>query len=301
MYILVSHLEKAFGVHYVQGGVQALADAMGNVVKRLGGSVFLNQSVEEILVDKGKASGVKLSDGRTIKSDIVVSNADPGWTYKNLIKKSSKSRWTDKRLSQSKWSMGLFVWYFGTKGTKDYWKDVGHHTIINGPRYRGLLKDIFDKKHLAEDMSIYLHRPSCTDKTVAPAGSDTFYALSPVPNLKTSNPVNWEEMGKIYKEKLRKVLSNVIPGFSETIETEFVLNPEDFLSRYLIPYGAGFSLEPRIFQSAWFRPHNVSEEVENLFLVGAGTHPGAGIPSVVTSAEVMAKLIPDASSIRTKL
>ena len=122
-----------------------------------------------------------------------------------------------------------------------------------------------------------------------------------MPNLKTSNPVNWEEMGKIYKEKLRKVLSNVIPGFSETIETEFVLNPEDFLSRYLSPYGAGFSLEPRIFQSAWFRPHNVSEEVENLFLVGAGTHPGAGIPSVVTSAEVMAKLIPDASSIRTKL
>ena len=301
MYILVSHLEKAFGVHYVQGGVQALADAMGTVVKRLGGSIFLNQSVEEILVEKGKASGVKLSDGQTIKSDIVVSNADPGWTYKNLINKSSKSRWTDKRLSQSKWSMGLFVWYFGTKGTKEYWKDVGHHTIINGPRYRGLLKDIFDKKLLAEDMSIYLHRPSCTDNTVAPDGSDTFYALSPVPNLKTNNPVNWDEMGKIYKEKLRKVLSDVIPGFSETIETELVLNPQDFLSRYLSPYGAGFSLEPRIFQSAWFRPHNVSEEVENLFLVGAGTHPGAGIPSVVTSAEVMAKLIPDVSSVGTKL
>ena len=301
MYILVSHLEKAFGVHYVQGGVQALADAMGTVIKRQGGSVFLNQSVEEILIDRGKASGVKLSDGRTVKSDIVVSNADPGWTYKNLIKSSPKSRWTDKKLSRSKWSMGLFVWYFGTKGTKDYWKDVGHHTIINGPRYRGLLKDIFDKKLLAEDMSIYLHRPSCTDKTVAPDGSDTFYALSPVPNLKTNNPVDWEEMGKLYKEKLRKVLNDTIPGFSEHIETEFILNPEDFISRYLSPYGAGFSLEPRIFQSAWFRPHNVSEEIENLFLVGAGTHPGAGIPSVVTSAEVMAKLIPDASRVRMKL
>ena len=301
MYILVSHLEKAFGVHYVQGGVQALADAMGAVVKRQGGSVFLNQNVEEILVDHGKASGVKLSDGRIVKSDIVVSNADPGWTYKNLIKSSPKSRWTDKKLSRSKWSMGLFVWYFGTKGTKDYWKDVGHHTIINGPRYRGLLKDIFDKKLLAEDMSIYLHRPSCTDKTVAPDGSDTFYALSPVPNLKTNNPVDWEGMGKLYKEKLRKVLNDTIPGFSEHIETEFVLNPEDFLSRYLSPYGAGFSLEPRIFQSAWFRPHNVSEEIENLFLVGAGTHPGAGIPSVVTSAEVMAKLIPDAPRVRMKL
>ena len=176
-----------------------------------------------------------------------------------------------------------------------------HHTIINGPRYRGLLKDIFDKKFLAEDMSIYLHRPSCTDKTVAPDGADTFYALSPVPNLKTSNPVNWDEMGKIYKEKLRKVLNGIIPGFSETIETELILNPQDFLPRYLSPYGAGFSLEPRIFQSAWFRPHNVSEEVKNLFLVGAGTHPGAGIPSVVTSAEVMAKLIPDASNVRIKL
>ena len=287
MYILVSHLEKAFGVHYVQGGVQALADAMGTVIKRQGGSVFLNQSVEEILIDRGKASGVKLSDGRTVKSDIVISNADPGWT--------------DKKLSRSKWSMGLFVWYFGTKGTKDYWKDVGHHTIINGPRYRGLLKDIFDKKLLAEDMSIYLHRPSCTDKAVAPDGSDTFYALSPVPNLKTNNPVDWEEIGKLYKEKLRKVLNDTIPGFSEHIETEFILNPEDFLSRYLSPYGAGFSLEPRIFQSAWFRPHNVSEEIENLFLVGAGTHPGAGIPSVVTSAEVMAKLIPDAPRVRMKL
>jgi phytoene desaturase len=301
MYILVSHLEKAFGVHYVQGGVQALADAMGNVIKRQGGSVFLNQTVEEILIDHGKASGVKLSDGRTVKSDIVVSNADPGWTYKNLIKSSPKSRWTDKKLSRSKWSMGLFVWYFGTKGTKDYWKDVGHHTIINGPRYRGLLKDIFDKKLLAEDMSIYLHRPSCTDKAVAPDGSDTFYALSPVPNLKTNNPVDWEEIGKLYKEKLRKVLNDTIPGFSEHIETEFILNPEDFLSRYLSPYGAGFSLEPRIFQSAWFRPHNVSEEIENLFLVGAGTHPGAGIPSVVTSAEVMAKLIPDAPRVGMKL
>ena len=298
MYILVSHLEKAFGVHYVQGGVQALADAMGGVVKRQGGNIFLNQSVQEILVDQGRASGVKLSDGRTIKSDIVVSNADPGWTYTNLIKSSKKSRWTNKKLDQSKWSMGLFVWYFGTKGTKDFWKDVGHHTIINGPRYRGLLKDIFDKKVLADDMSIYLHRPSCTDQTVAPDGSDAFYALSPVPNLKTNSPVDWKEMGDLYKEKLRRVLNEIIPGFSDNIETEFTLNPEDFLSRYLSPYGAGFSLEPRIFQSAWFRPHNISEEIENLFLVGAGTHPGAGIPSVVTSAEVMAKLIPDASYIR---
>ena len=147
-------------------------------------------------------------------------------------------------------------------------------------------------------MSIYLHRPSCTDQTVAPDGSDAFYALSPVPNLKTNSPVDWKEMGDLYKEKLRPVLIEIIPGFSENIETEFTLNPEDFLSRYLSPYGAGFSLEPRIFQSAWFRPHNISEEIENLFLVGAGTHPGAGIPSVVTSAEVMAKLIPDASYIR---
>ena len=292
MYILVSHLEKAFGVHYVKGGVQALADAMANVVKEQGGQVLLNSNVENITLSKQKADGVILENGLKLNADIVVSNADPGWTYNKLLP-NQKKRWTEKKLKKSRWSMGLFVWYFGTKNTKKKWQDVGHHTIMNGPRYRGLLADIFDRQFLADDMSIYLHRPSVTDPSVAPKGDDCFYALSPVPNLKTSNPIDWSKELEGYKNKMRMVLEETIPGFSDAIIEEHILTPKDFEERYLSPYGSGFSLEPRIFQSAWFRPHNVSEDIENLYLVGAGTHPGAGIPSVVTSSEVLSQLVSD--------
>ncbi|MDG2430775.1 MAG: phytoene desaturase [Paracoccaceae bacterium] len=292
MYILVSHLEKAFGVHYVKGGVQALADAMANVVKEQGGQVLLNSNVENITLNKQKADGVMLENGLKLNADIVVSNADPGWTYNKLLP-NQKKRWTEKKLKKSRWSMGLFVWYFGTKNTRKKWQDVGHHTIMNGPRYRGLLADIFDRQFLADDMSIYLHRPSVTDPSVAPKGDDCFYALSPVPNLKTSNPIDWSKELEGYKNKMRMVLEETIPGFSDAIIAEHILTPKDFEERYLSPYGSGFSLEPRIFQSAWFRPHNVSEDIENLYLVGAGTHPGAGIPSVVTSSEVLSQLVSD--------
>jgi phytoene desaturase len=292
MYILVSHLEKAFGVHYVKGGVQALADAMANVVKEQGGQVLLNSNVENITLNKQKADGVMLENGLKLNADIVVSNADPGWTYNKLLP-NQKKRWTEKKLKKSRWSMGLFVWYFGTKNTREKWQDVGHHTIMNGPRYRGLLADIFDRQFLADDMSIYLHRPSVTDPSVAPKGDDCFYALSPVPNLKTSNPIDWSKELEGYKNKMQMVLEETIPGFSDAIIAEHILTPKDFEERYLSPYGSGFSLEPRIFQSAWFRPHNVSEDIENLYLVGAGTHPGAGIPSVVTSSEVLSQLVSD--------
>ena len=294
MYILVSHLEKEFGVHYVQGGVQELADAMGRVVIDQGGQIIPETTVDQILTKGKRVMGVRLENGREIAADIVVSNADPGHTYDQLLRQHAEKRWNKNRLHDSKWSMGLFVWYFGTKGTSEKWSDVGHHTILNGPRYRGLLKDIFDRRFLADDMSIYLHRPSVSDPSVAPAGDDCFYALSPVPNLKTQNAVDWEQEAVAYKEKMRKVLEQVMPGFAQEIAAEHVLTPDDFKSRYLSPYGAGFSLEPRIFQSAWFRPHNISENFENLYLVGAGTHPGAGIPSVVTSSEVLNQLVPDA-------
>lgn len=293
MYILVSHLEKAFGVHYVKGGVQALADAMANVIKEQGGQVLLNSNVENITLNNQKADGVTLENGLKLNADIVVSNADPGWTYNKLLPNYKKKRWTEKKLKKSRWSMGLFVWYFGTKNTRTKWQDVGHHTIMNGPRYRGLLADIFDRQFLADDMSIYLHRPSVTDPSAAPKGDDCFYALSPVPNLKTSNPIDWSEELEGYKNKMRMVLEETIPGFSDAIIAEHILTPKDFEERYLSPYGSGFSLEPRIFQSAWFRPHNVSEDIENLYLVGAGTHPGAGIPSVVTSSEVLSQLVSD--------
>jgi phytoene desaturase len=271
---------------------------MGRFAERQGARISLGTTVDEITVKDRRVTGVTLSDGRHIAADIVVSNADPGWTYDKLLRKAPRKRWNRAKLARARWSMGLFVWYFGTRGTRDRWSDVGHHTIINGPRYRGLLGDIFDKVTLADDMSLYLHRPSVTDPSVAPAGDDCFYALSPVPNLKSKNPVDWAQEKDVYLEKMRTVLNGVIPGFSEKIAAQHVLTPMDFESRYLSPHGAGFSLEPRIFQSAWFRPHNISEDFDNLYLVGAGTHPGAGIPSVVTSSEVLTQLVPSVTGAR---
>jgi len=294
MYALVSHLEKEYGVHYAMGGVQAIADAMARVIVDQGGTVRLGAEVDEILLRDGRARGVRLTSGEEVAAPIVVSNADAGHTYTRLLRNRRKSRWTARKLRQRRWSMGLFVWYFGTRGTAEKWRDVGHHTILSGPRYEGLLHDIFIKGRLADDMSLYLHRPSLTDPSVAPAGDDTFYALSPVPHLGHAAPVDWSVEAARYKEKVAGALERVIPGFRQRIAAETVLTPEDFRTRYLSPNGSGFSLEPRILQSAWFRPHNVSEEARGLFLVGAGTHPGAGVPGVVSSAEVMAQLVPDA-------
>lgn len=294
MYALVSHLEKEFGVHYAIGGVQAIADAMARVVAGQGGRIRLNAEVDEILVTAGRAQGVRLKGGETLAADIVVSNADAGHTYSRLLRNSGKRRWTDRKLDARRWSMGLFVWYFGTTGTRDLWSDVGHHTILSGPRYEGLLRDIFIRGKLAEDMSLYLHRPSVTDPTVAPAGGDTFYALSPVPHLGHDDPVDWAAMRDTYRARVARVLNDTIPGFEDHLSAELIFTPEDFRDRYLSPHGAGFSIEPRILQSAWFRPHNVSEEARGLYLVGAGTHPGAGLPGVVSSAEVLGKLVPDA-------
>jgi len=296
MYILVSHLEKEFGVHYAMGGVQAMADAMVGVIRDQGGAVLLGREVDEITTRAGRATGVTLVDGKAFQADIVVSNSDPGHTYDRLLRNHAKKRWTSKKLNNARWSMGLFVWYFGTRGTAGKWGDVGHHTILNAPRYTDLLKDIFIKRHLADDMSIYLHRPSVTDPSCAPRGDDTFYALAPVPNLHGADSVNWSEMCEPYRQKVQQVLHDkLIPGFADHLSESEIFTPETFQSRYLSPHGAGFSLEPRIFQSAWFRPHNVSEEVAGLYLVGAGTHPGAGIPSVVASSEVLRQLVPDAA------
>ncbi|PTX57949.1 phytoene desaturase [Litoreibacter ponti] len=294
MYILVSHLEKEYGVHYAMGGVAAIAKAMQGVIEDQGGTCTYGQEVSEILVKNERAAGVKLVSGRIIPADIVVSNADAGHTYKHLLKRKKK-RWTDKKLDNSRWSMGLFVWYFGTKGTRDQWGDVGHHTILNGPRYKGLLDDIFLKGKLADDMSLYVHRPSVTDPSVAPEGDDTFYVLSPVPHLGHDNGVDWEIERDRYRDKVTKVLEEqLLPGFADKITASEIFTPLEFRDRYLSPNGSGFSIEPRILQSAWFRPHNVSEELPGLYLVGAGTHPGAGLPGVVSTAEVLDKMIPSA-------
>ncbi|WP_224826632.1 phytoene desaturase [Cognatishimia sp. MH4019] len=297
MYALVAHLEKEFGVHYAMGGVQAIANAMAKVVRAQGGTIRLGVEVDEIVVSKGVVQGVRLVDGEQVIAPLVVSNADAGHTYTRLLRNHGRKRWTDAKLKRKRWSMGLFVWYFGTKGTRGKWADVGHHTITNAPRYEGLLKDIFIKGKLSDDMSLYIHRPSVTDPSVAPDGDDTFYVLSPVPHLGHDNPVDWAAEAEIYKDKVAVEIDKTIPGFRDHLSTEVVFTPEDFRDRYLSPNGSGFSLEPRILQSAWFRPHNISEEAKGLFLVGAGTHPGAGVPGVVSSAEVLAKLVPDVETV----
>ncbi len=294
MYGLVAHLEKTYGVHCAVGGVQAIANAMRDIVEDQGGKAQLGVEVDEILIENGRAQGVRLADTTTLAADLVISNADAGHTYERLLRNHRKRRWTSKKLRSRSWSSGLFVWYFGTKATRDKWGDVGQHTILSGPRYEGLLQDIFINGRLAEDMSLYIHRPTVNDPTAAPEGDDAFYVLSVVPHLGHANPVDWTAERDRYKAKMTKVLQGTIPGFEQHIVTEEVFTPETFRDRYLSPYGAGFSIEPRILQSAWFRPHNISEEAKGLFLVGAGTHPGAGVPGVLSSAEVLAKLVPDA-------
>ena len=190
--------------------------------------------------------------------------------------------------------MGLFVWYFGTRRR---YEDVGHHTILLGPRYRGLLRDIFSRKVLAPDFSLYLHRPTATDPSMAPPGCDCFYVLSPVPNLDAG--VDWAAEAEPYRKAIGRHLSDKLrPGLEEAVVTSRVATPRDFRDDLLSPRGAGFGLEPVLWQSAWFRPHNRSEEVENLFLVGAGTHPGAGLPGVLCSAKILDALVPHAARAR---
>jgi phytoene desaturase len=188
--------------------------------------------------------------------------------------------------------MGLFVWYFGTRRR---YEGVGHHTILLGPRYRGLLRDIFARKVLAPDFSLYLHRPTATDPSMAPPGCDCFYVLSPVPNLDAG--IDWAAEAEPYRRAIARHLSDkLLPGLEEAVVTSRVATPRDFRDDLLSPRGAGFGLEPVLRQSAWFRPHNRSEEVENLFLVGAGTHPGAGLPGVLCSAKVLDALVPRAAA-----
>lgn len=295
MYILVSHLEKEFGVHYAMGGVGAIALAMAGVIASQGGQLRLNGEVDEILITNGVAKGVRLTDGTVMAADVIVSNADAGHTYDRLLRNHKRKRWTTPKLARKTWSMGLFVWYFGTKGTRLKWPDVGHHTIVVGPRYKEHIRDIFIRGKLADDMSLYVHRPSVTDPTVAPLGDDTFYALSPVPHLGIGD-TDWASQAEPYRQKMQKMLEDrLLPGLGDHLSEQLVFTPNSFETRYLSPNGSGFSIEPRILQSAWFRPHNISEEAKGLYLVGAGTHPGAGVPGVIASAEVLGKLVPNAA------
>ena len=294
VYTLISFLEQRFGVWSAMGGTGSIVKGMASLIAGQGGTLECNAAVEEILVENGQVRGVRLQDGRTVHSDLVVSNADAAWTYRHLIKPEHRKRWTNKKIERSHYSNGLFVWYFGTRGQ---YPEVPHHSVILGPRYRGLLDDIFKRKILAEDFSLYLHRPTETDPSMAPDGCDTFYALVPVPHLDAD--VDWREYGETFQQRIcQRLEDTMLPGLSERVVTSRLLTPQDFQDRLCSFKGAGFSFEPRITQSAWFRPHNRSEDIKGLYLVGAGTHPGAGMPAVISSAKVIDQLIPAATSAR---
>ena len=287
-YCLIQHLERLHGVHYAMGGTGAIAAGLVRLAQGNGATFRYNAEVAEITVAGGRASGVRLASGEVLAADIVVSNADPAWTYSRLLKNHPRRRWTDAKLKRAKYSMSLFVWYFGTNRR---FEDVYHHAMVLGPRYEGLLKDIFAGRPLVNDMSLYLHRPTASDPSLAPEGCDAFYVLSPVPNL--TSGTDWATQAETYRARVQKRLEETImPGLGESIVTSRMLTPLDFRERLLSYNGAAFAMQPQLFQSAWFRPHNQSEEVAGLYLVGAGTHPGAGVPGVISSAKILDELVP---------
>jgi phytoene desaturase len=290
VYSLIAFLERRWGVHFAMGGTGRLVQGLVKLIEGQGGTVRCGAAVAAITLRGRTATGVRLADGQSIAADVVVSNADSAWTYRNLLPAHVRKRWTDRRLDRARYSMSLFVWYFGTR--RQY-PDVAHHTILLGPRYRELLADIFDRKVLADDFSLYLHRPTATDPSLAPAGCDTFYVLSPVPHLDSGT--DWATRAEPYRRALEAHLSaTLLPDLAAQIVTSRLLTPQDFQDRLSSFRGAAFGLEPVLSQSAWFRPHNRSEDVDALYLVGAGTHPGAGLPGVLSSARVLDSIVPDA-------
>ncbi len=291
VYSLINALERLWGVHWAMGGTGALVKGLVNVLQGQGGVLRCNAEVKRIEVQAGRATGVTLASGEHIAADIVISNADTAWTYKHLIAPEHRSHWSDKRVDNGRYSMSLFVWYFGTK--KQY-ADVPHHMMLLGPRYKGLLTDIFKKHKLAKDFSLYLHRPTATDPGMAPEGCDTFYVLAPVPHLDSGT--DWATQAEPYRKAIAEMLDKtVLPGFEQELTTSFVTTPQDFHDRLLSFKGAAFGLEPLLLQSAWFRPHNRSEDIDGLYMVGASTHPGAGVPGVLMSAKALDSVVPDAA------
>jgi phytoene desaturase len=287
IYALIHYLERQWGVHYAMGGTGAIVSAFTRVFQELGGCLHLSTPVRRIQVKDGAVSGVETSRGQTFRADAVVSNADVANTYRKLIDPAHREKYTDQRLERMRYSMSLFVIYFGT--TRQY-PDIRHHTIILSEQYQSLLNDIFNEKRLGKDFSLYLHRPSATDPSTAPEGCDCFYALIPVPNQQSG--IDWSREAGPFRDRVMKFLDReYLPGLLDHIATERGFTPADFETTLDSYQGSAFSFEPIFTQSAWFRPHNASEDVENLYFVGAGTHPGAGVPGVLSSAKIAEKLI----------
>ncbi len=294
IYGLIHYLERAYGVFFAMGGTGAIVGALKSLMERNNIEIILNTTVKKLVVNDGKVSGVILEDGSQIDADLIVSNADATYLHQNMIDQDKVALSSKLKLKLAHYSMGLFVLYFGT--TKQY-PSVVHHTIWLGKTYKELLSNIFDKKILSDDFSLYIHRPTATDESFAPKGCDSFYVLCPVPNLKAE--IDWSTEGNILKDKIIAALDQtILPDLKKHITSDFFMTPSDFKTDYLSTHGAGFSIAPLFRQSAWFRFHNKAEGIQNLYLTGAGTHPGAGLPGVLCSAKVIDQLIPHASEFK---
>ena len=291
IYTLIHTLEQRWGVWFAMGGTGALVRALVQLLDDAGGALRLSSPVAEIVVDgRRRATGVRLTTGELLPADAVVSNADVAWTYLNLLPAGVRRHNTDRRVRRQRYSMSLFVIYFGTNRR---YEDVAHHEILMGPRYRGLLDDVFRRKRLADDFSLYLHRPTATDPSLAPPGCDAWYVLSPVPNL--AGDTDWRAAAPRYRDAIMGHLErHVLPDLSRHVVTEHRIDPLHFAGTLRSHLGSAFAAEPLLTQSAWMRPHNRSEDVPNLYFAGAGTHPGAGLPGVLSSGKIVADLIGDA-------
>lgn len=289
IYALIHTLEQRFGVWYALGGTGALVRALTQLFQDIGGKLLLNTEVSEIVIDEQlrRATGVYTTDGDFFPATTVVSNADVAFTYLYLLPPRFRRKNTNQHIKRMRYAMSLFVLYFGTN--KQY-TQMAHHEILMGPRYKGLLDDIFQKQHLPADFSLYLHRPTATDPSLAPKGCDCWYVLSPVPHL--GSGTDWTTQAKPYRDSIIRYLEeHYLPDLSQHIVTEHHIDPfhfRDTLNSYL---GSAFSVQPLLTQSAWFRPHNQSEDIPNLYFVGAGTHPGAGLPGVISSGKIVAKMV----------
>ena len=296
IYAMIHYLEREWGVHYVMGGTGALVDALVQLIEELNGRFHFNTEVTEIIVKGKHTTGIRLTDGTIRTADHVISNADVAWTYLNLIPSQARSlRNSDFRWKKlTRFSMSLVVIYFGTKKLYRHEGKLAHHNIILSERYQGLLADIFKGQTLPEDFSLYLHMPTLTDPSIAPDGHEGFYVLAPVPHLGAD--IDWETAAKPYRDAIMQFLEdNYLPDLQANIVAEHMIDPRHFEQTLNSHMGAAFSIEPILTQSAWFRPHNRSEDIDNLYFVGAGTHPGAGLPGVLSSSKIAEDLIRAAS------
>ena len=288
IYGLILYLEKKWGIHYSMGGTGNIIKGLEKLMLEEGIDIIKNSEVTEIISKSNKITGIKLNNQKIIEAENVVCNADPPAFYEKMLKKNGQGsfifNWKKKRME---YSMGLFVYYFGTKKV---YENVEHHTIKFGNKYKEHLEDIFNNKKLNNDISYYLHRPSATDKSMAPEGNDCFYVLVPVPN--NQSKIDWRTEGENMKNLvIDKMEKDLMPNLRENIVSDFYLTPDYFEKELNTKFGSGFSIQPKFTQSAYFRFHNKSEIYDGLYFVGAGTHPGAGVPGVLSSAKVLDKLL----------